>query len=67
MIVGRILFAGCSDGTISCWDLRGRSQVWTLKGPSDGVRRMAMTATRLYVCSGSGTITHCQWVPPGVL
>ena len=57
MVAGGILFAGCSDGTVACWNLSTRLQMWTLKGPSDGVRRMALTATRLYLCSSRGLIS----------
>ncbi len=64
MVVGRILLAGCSDGTIAGWDVQAKAALWTVHGPRDGVRRLAMTATRLFVCSGSGTISVFDWCPP---
>jgi hypothetical protein len=60
-MVGNRLFVGSSDGSVSCWDSAESRKFWVLRGPSDGVRRLALAGNVLYVCSKHGKVRAFQF------
>ena len=53
-VVGDTLFVGASDGMVSCWSASSGRKHWSFRGPRDGVRRLAVGASQLYIISKHG-------------
>jgi WD40 repeat protein/formylglycine-generating enzyme required for sulfatase activity len=58
---GRILAAGCSNGTVELWDARTRQKLQTLRGHVSSVQSVALSPDGRTIASGAGDHVVKLW------